>query len=82
MNEQFVLISEIVLNNYIAKIYRFDTTTNYVDQNILDSLPPILNEKIYPSDIVEDLQVLPGVSKTEVYDKSNNVLINSSRLVE
>jgi hypothetical protein len=82
MSSHFTLISEIVLNNYIAKIYRFDTTTSYVDQSTIDAATPNLNAQQYPSEIVELLQVLSGVSKIEIYNKSNGLLISSGVLVE
>lgn len=82
MSANFTLISEIILNNYIAKIYRFDTTDAYVDQETVNGLVSNLNSQQYASEIVELLQVLPGVSKIEIYDKSNGLLISSGVLVE
>lgn len=82
MSVNFTLISEITLNYYIAKIYRFDTTTIYVDQTTIDDITPNLNAQQYASEIVELLQVLPGVSKIEIYNKSNGLLISSGVLVE
>ena len=77
MNEAFILISEIILTNYIAKIYRFDSTVSYVDQQTVDNLLPILDNMTQSSQIVEQLQSLLGVSKTEGVDNNNN-LVGSS----
>lgn len=78
MSSDFTLISEIILNNYTAKIYRFSTATSYVDQQTIDSLLPVLTNKTQSSQIVEDLQVLLGVSKVEVFDKITGLLVGSS----
>jgi hypothetical protein len=77
MSAEFILITEIILNDYLAKIYRFNDTSTHVNSTTIDNLLPILNDMTQSSQIVEQLQSLIGVSKTELFD-NNNELVGSS----
>jgi hypothetical protein len=82
MSDIFTLIYTISLNQYILKLYTLNDNTNYIDQSTIDSLINSLNELERPSEIVEIVQVLTGVVKTQIYDTSNNLLIDSGIIIE
>jgi hypothetical protein len=82
MSDIFTLIYTISLNQYILKLYTLNDNTNYIDQSTIDSLINSLNELERPSEIIEIVQVLTGVVKTQIYDTSNNLLIDSGIIIE
>jgi hypothetical protein len=82
MNDEFILISTIALDRYTIKIYRLNSQNEYVSEEIIESTRLQLNLLEVPSEIVEVVQNLPGVVKTQVYDLSNNLLIDSGIVLE
>lgn len=82
MSDVFTLIYTISLDQYILKLYTLNNNSNYIDQSTIDSLINELNELELASEIIEIVQVLPGVVKTQIYDTSNNLLIDSGIIIE
>jgi hypothetical protein len=82
MSDYFVLISTIQLDKYKTNLYRLNSENNYVSNETIDSLYNQLNNLELASEIVEVLQILTGVVKIEVYNLSNDLLIDSSIILE
>jgi hypothetical protein len=82
MSDYFVLISTIQLDNYKINLYRLNSENNYISNETIDSLYNQLNNLELASEIVEVLQILTGVVKIEVYNLSNDLLIDSSIILE
>jgi hypothetical protein len=69
----FILQSTININNFNVKIYHIENET--IDTNALNfSLSDIMLLD-YPNKIIEKLQDINGVSKIEVYDEENHLLL-------
>jgi hypothetical protein len=82
MSDVFTLIYTISLNKYILKLYTLNNNNNYIDQSTIDSLMNELNNLELASEIVEIVQILPGIVKTQIYDLYNNLLIDSGIIIE
>jgi hypothetical protein len=54
----FILYHEIILSNFIVKLYKLETTENIVSTEYLDSLKNELNSKAFPNQIIETLNTL------------------------
>ena len=76
----FELISSITTDKYIVSIYRLALEEIYPSPEELVSLHPELNKAEYPSQIVQIIETLRGVSKIEVFDINHNLLVSSSLL--
>lgn len=76
--DDFILNRTLNVNEFIVKIYSINNEiidNDYIDQNI-----ETLNTLKMPNNIVEFLEPINGVSKIEIYDIDNNLLINSSKI--
>lgn len=82
MNDTFILIYTIPLTNYMVKLYRLESNLNYIDQTTINSVTNQINSLELASEIVEIVQVLTGVVKTQIYDLSDNLLIDSGIILE
>jgi hypothetical protein len=71
----FILYHEIILSNFIVKLYKLETTENIVSTEYLDSLKNELNSKTFPNQIIETLNTLQGISQIEIYDNETSVLL-------
>lgn len=65
--------------DYLINIYRLDT--EILDLNSIIKNMNIINNLQSPSEIVEYLQEINGVSKIEVLDADGNVLLNSFKII-
>lgn len=75
----FVLHSTRTVNSFTVKIYHIDNET--VENSAIDNALADASTLNYPSDIVEKLQYINGVSKIEVYDENNTLLLNSEKFI-
>lgn len=82
MSDYFVLISTLQLDKYKINLYRLNSENNYVSNEAINSLYNQLNNLELASEIVEVLQSLTGIVKIEIYDLSNDLLIDSSIILE
>lgn len=81
MNTDLILFYSIDLNSFIAKIY-CDNNGSLPSNLIEDFINPILdklNKEEYPRGIVERLESMPEFKKIEIYDKENNLLLDSTK---
>jgi hypothetical protein len=81
MNTDIMLFHTIDLDNFIVKIYCINNTD--LPYNLIeDFIQPIMdkiNKEAYPRGIVERLESMPEFKKIEVYDKENNLLLDSTK---
>lgn len=82
MSTNFVLAYTVNLNNYIVKIYHFDDNNPYVDEATVNSLIDQLNACVYPRDILDIIVALQGVTKIEIFDLSNNLVLKNNIIFE
>ena len=75
----FILHSSRQVNSFTVKIYHIDNET--VEASNIDSALADVSTLNYPSDIVEKLQDINGVSKIEVYDENNTLVLNSEKFI-
>lgn len=75
----FILHSTININNFIVKLYNIDNET-IDDVLVTDSLNDV-ETLDYPNKIVEKLQDLYGVSKIEIFDTDEKLLVNSEKFI-
>jgi hypothetical protein len=66
----------------MVKLYRLESNLNYIDQTTINSVTNQINSLELASEIVEIVQVLTGVVKTQIYDLSDNLLIDSGIILE
>lgn len=74
----FILKDTLNINSFIVKLYH--NTNENIDMSIINSAlsdTTILN---FPSNIIEKLQDIDGVSKVEIYNNNNELLINSEKI--
>jgi hypothetical protein len=75
----FILQSTININNFNVKIYHTENET--IDTAALSfSLSDIMSLD-YPNKIIEKLQDINGVSKIEVFDEQNNLLLVNEKFL-
>lgn len=75
----FVLNDQIMIKNFIIKIYTVDT--DHLDSEGVNSKIPELHDTESGKEIIDSLQNINGVSKIEVLDLDNNLLISSSKII-
>ncbi len=73
-----ILKDSLTINNFIVKLYYLeneDIDLNFINQALGDT--SLLD---FPNKIVEKLQDTSGVSKIEIYNSNNELLINSEKI--
>ena len=75
----FILHSTLTINNFTVKIYNIENET--IDDALVSSVLSDTNSLDYPNKIVEKLQDLYGVSKIEIFDEQNKLLVNSEKFL-
>lgn len=75
----FVLHSTININNFVVKLYNTDNET--IDDVLVSNALSDMHTLDYPNKIVEKLQDLYGVSKIEIFDEQNKLLVNSEKFL-
>lgn len=81
----FELFHTINLSNFLVKLYCADHTTSVsstssksvIDINAIDELKDSLNSQTFPRHIVEMLENIEGITKIEVLDHNNKILLTS-----
>lgn len=77
-----VLISEIILNNFNAKIYKEE---NYdgavVDENHISNQFNILNNQETAVELAQTLINFDGVIQADIFNKSNNLIFTISSII-
>lgn len=75
----FILQSTININNFNIQIYSLEN--ELIDVNQFNFSLYDMASLDYPNKIVEKLQDINGVSKIEVFDESNNLLLVSEKFL-
>lgn len=73
----FILYYEISLTNFIVKLYKLTSTQNIVSQENIDALKPELELKAFPTEIIEVLDSLQGISQIQIYDHNEQLLLRT-----
>lgn len=68
-----------MIKNFIIKIYTIDK--EHLDSESINSTIPALHDTEYAKEIIDSLQNINGVSKIEVLNLDNNLLISSSKII-
>lgn len=74
----FELITTLILDRFIVKLYKLNTENNPPEISTLESMVPLLNNQEYPRNIIEELSSIPTITQIEVFDLNDNLLIRSS----
>lgn len=74
----FELITTLILDRFIVKLYKLNIENNPPEVSTLQSMIPLLNNKEYPRNIIEELSSIPTITQIEVFDLNDNLLIRSS----
>lgn len=74
-----ILKNVLNINNFIVKLYHLENED--IDMTAVNELLGDTNLLDFPNKIVEKLQDLSGVSRIEIYDINNNLLINSEKII-
>jgi hypothetical protein len=77
--DSFTLRHTLTLNQLIIKLYSI--SDELIDIDYINSNSSEINSLEIPSNIIEYLELVNGVSKIEIYDASNNLLVSSSKLI-
>jgi hypothetical protein len=77
--DSFTLRHTLTLNQLIIKLYSISDEP--IDIDYINSNSSEINSLEIPSNIIEYLELVNGVSKIEIYDASNNLLVSSSKLI-
>lgn len=78
----FELITQINLDRFIVKLYKLNTATSVVSVETINSLTSTFNNQQYPKDILNIIESLEGVTKVEIFDLNNELLIDSSIAID
>jgi hypothetical protein len=74
-----ILKDSLVINNFIVKFYCLENED--IDMIAVNELLGDTSLLDFPSKIVEKIQDLAGVSKIEIYNTNNELLVNSEKLI-
>jgi hypothetical protein len=74
----FVLKDTLNINNFLVKLYH--ATDNDIDMSIVNTALSDTASLDFPSKIIEKLQDVAGVSKIEIYNSNNDLLVNSEKI--
>jgi ribosomal protein S24E len=75
----FILHQTLNINTFTVKIYHIENE-NINSTDITNALSDTESLE-YPSQIVEKLQDLYGVSKIEIFNEQNELLVNSEKFL-
>lgn len=75
----FNLHATINVNSFIVKLYNIENES--IDDVLVSSALSETSTLNYPNKIVEKLQGLYGVSKIEIFDEQNKLLVNSEKFL-
>jgi hypothetical protein len=74
----FVLKDTLNVNNFTVKLYH--NINEDIDMSIVNSVLTDTLVLDFPNKIIERLQDIAGVSKVEIYNSNNELLINSEKI--
>jgi hypothetical protein len=77
--DNFTLRQILILNELTIKLYSINDEP--IDVDYINSNSSEINRLKIPSNIIEYLELVNGVSKIEIYDASNDLLVSSSKLI-
>lgn len=77
--DNFTLRQTLTINELTINLYSINNET--IDIDYINNNSSEINRLQIPSDIIEYLELVNGVSKIEIYDINNNLLVNSSKLI-
>ncbi len=77
MSQHYILINNIDLNLFNASIYKFDDYIGeVVDQTTINNNLVELNNQETAIEVAQLLSEFNGVSKIDIFNKSNNLLFS------
>lgn len=77
-----VLISEIILDNFNAKIYKQENYNgSVVDENHISNQFNILNNQETAVELAQTLMNFDGVIQVDIFNKSNNLIFTISSII-
>jgi hypothetical protein len=74
----FVFKDTLNINNFTVKLYH--NINEDIDMSIVNSVLTDTLVLDFPNKIIERLQDIAGVSKVEIYNSNNELLINSEKV--
>lgn len=74
-----ILKDSLTINNFIVKLYYLENED--IDLNAINQALGDTSLLDFPNKIVDKLQDTSGVSKIEIYNANNDLLINSEKLI-
>lgn len=75
----FILKDTLLVNNYTVKLYHIENE-DIIMESITGALIN-LDSGALPNKIIERVELISGVSKIEIYDSNNELLINSEKII-
>jgi len=75
----FILKDTLIVNNYTVKLYHIENE-DIIMESITGALVD-LDPTALPNKIIERVEPISGVSKIEIYDSDNELLINSEKII-
>ena len=80
MSSDLKLFHTINLDNFVVKIYCFnDESPTSLIADFIEPIMAKLNNEDYPRGVVERLESMQEFRKIEIYDKDNNLLLDSTK---
>lgn len=76
---EFTLQQTLNIYNYIVKLYNINN--EIIDIETVNTAVMTLNENSMPNNIVETLEQVSGVSKIQILDPDNTLILNSEKLI-
>ena len=77
MSQHYTLITNIVLNLFDVSIYKFDDYEgSIVDETTINNNLTTLNNQETAIEIAQLLSEFDGISKINIFDKSENLLLS------
>lgn len=79
MSNNFILKTNLTINNYTIKLYHIENED--IDLSILADSISSISESDLPNIIIEKLENFNGVSKIEIYNTNNELLVSNEKII-
>jgi hypothetical protein len=73
-----ILIKEYLLNNYDVRVYAEEDSIELINLAELEDLTDSLENKEYPKQIVESIELINHIKTIEIINKSGDLLLSST----
>lgn len=78
----FELYTELNLDKFLIKLYKFNTAIDVVTVETIQNMTTSLNTLNIAKEVLEILENLQGITKIQIYDLDNTLLIDSSVAID